>query len=152
MPTLEQPFEETQTLFNQVILNAGLNTTVNITILTNNRAKEIFKVSKCGISEKHKTNDDVNIYINEQIMDGLTPEQRLIVAEEAIACISYDVDNEKLIISKPDVVTFSGILSKHTFKTWDVLRESIKTLYAAEKQAEDERKAATEKASKKQKF
>ena len=57
-------------------------------------------------------------------------------------------ENDKLIITKPDVVTFSGVLSKHTFDKWDALRESIKTLYAAEKQAEDEAANTTSKGKK----
>jgi len=111
MAKFEEPFESTQTLYNQAILNADLARFVNITILTNNRAKEIFKVIKANDILSHIASTDIVI-----------------------------------VISKPDVVTFSGVLSKHTFATWNVLRESIKTLYQAEKQAEDERKAATEKA------
>jgi hypothetical protein len=42
----------------------------------------------------------------------------------------------------------TGILRKHTFGVIDVVRESIKTLYQAEKQAEEESKATTEKAKK----
>ena len=97
---------------------------------------------------KFRTGDDVIIVLNEKIFDQLTTEQRLIVVEESLSSIHYDMENDKLVISKPDVVTFSGVLSKHTFAVWDVLRESIKTLYAAEKQAEDEAKAATAKPKK----
>ncbi len=149
MAKFEQPYEETQALFNQVIVNAGLNNKVNITVLTNNRAKEIYKITKANELLNYRTGDDYIVVINEKIMDGLTPEQRLIVVEESLASVSYDMDKDVIVTSKPDVVTYSGILGKHTFKTWNVLRESIKTLYAAEKQAEDERKASTEKANKK---
>lgn len=149
MAKYEEPFEDTAALFNQVIDGANLSNFMNIRILTNNKSKEIFKVSKCSEIEKFKTNDDINIFINERILEKLTPEQKLIIAEKSIASISFDSENDKIVINKPDVVTFSGILRKHTFATWNVLRESIKTLYSAEKQAEDESKAQTEKAKKK---
>ena len=142
MAKFEEPFEETQELFNRAIDNVNLANYVNITVLSNNRAKEIFKVVKANDLLKHRTGDDIIIVINEKILDQLTPEQRVIVVEEALASIRYDNENDVIVISKPDVVTFSGILSKHTFATWNVLRESIKTLYDAEKQAEDEAKAA----------
>jgi hypothetical protein len=58
------------------------------------------------------------------------------------------MENDKLVISKPDVVTFSGVLAKHTFDKWEALRESIKTLYAAEKQVEDEAANVTSKGKK----
>ena len=58
-----------------------------------------------------------------------------------MASIHFNTEKDKIEISKPDVVTFSGILAKHTFEKWNVLRESITTLYNAEKQEEDEAKA-----------
>ena len=148
MAKFEEPFEDTQDLFNEVIKTAGLDQYVNITILANNKAKEIFKINKANDLLKHRTGDDIIIVLNEKIFEGLTDEQRRIVIEESLASIHYDMENDKLLISKPDVVTFSGVLSKHTFEKWDALRESIKTLYAAEKQAEDEAANATSKKAK----
>ena len=152
MAKYEDPFEETQDLYNQVINQADLANSINITILADNKSKDLFKVNKANELLKFRTGDDIIIVLNEKIFDQLTPEQRLIVVEESLASISYDSEKEKLIITKPDVVTFSGVLAKHTFIVWDQLRESIKTLYAAEKQAEDEAKAITENAKKKNKF
>ena len=148
MAKFEEPFEDTQDLFNEVIKAAGLDQYVNITILANNKAKEIFKVNKANDLLKHRTGDDIIIVLNEKIFEGLTDEQRRIVIEESLASIHYDMENDKLVISKPDVVTFSGVLSKHTFDKWEALRESIKTLYAAEKQVDDEASNATSKGKK----
>ena len=148
MAKFEEPFEDTQDLFNEVIKTAGLDQYVNITILANNKAKEIFKINKANDLLKHRTGDDIIIVLNEKIFEGLTDEQRRIVIEESLASIHYDMENDKLVISKPDVVTFSGVLSKHTFDKWEALRESIKTLYAAEKQVEDEAANATSKGKK----
>ncbi len=148
MAKFEEPFEDTQDLYNEVIKAAGLDQYVNITILVNNKAKEIFKINKANDLLKHRTGDDIIIVLNEKIFEGLTDEQRRIVVEESLASIHYDMENDKLVITKPDVVTFSGVLSKHTFDKWDALRESIKTLYAAEKQAEDEAAATTSKGKK----
>jgi len=138
MAKYEETFEETKTLFNQLILNSGLSNNVNITILTNNKAKDIFKVNKANELLKYRTGDDIIIVLNEKIFDQLTPTQRTIVAEESLASIGYDLENDKISISKPDVVTFSGLLNKHSFDVWNVLRESIKSLYAKEQQTDDE--------------
>jgi hypothetical protein len=141
MAKYEEPFEETQDLYNQLIERAGLSNYVNITILNNNKAKEIFKINKANELLKYRTGDDIIIVLNEKIFDQLTQEQRVIVAEESLASIHFNTEKDKIEISKPDVVTFSGILAKHTFEKWNVLRESITTLYNAEKQEEDEAKA-----------
>jgi len=143
MAKYEEPFEETIDLYNQLIEQAGLSNFVNITILTNNKAKEIFKVNKANELLKYRTGDDIIIVLNEKIFDQLTEEQRVIVAEESLASIHFDSEKDKIIISKPDVVTFSGILAKYSFDTWNVLKESIKTLYDAEKQTEDETEVIT---------
>ena len=148
MAKFEEPFEDTQDLYNEVIKAAGLDQYVNITILVNNKAKELFKINKANDLLKHRTGDDIIIVLNEKIFEGLTEEQRRIVIEESLASIHYDMENDKLIITKPDVVTFSGVLAKHTFDKWEALRESIKTLYAAEKQVEDEAANATSKGKK----
>lgn len=134
MAKFNEPFEETQALFDEKIISAGLDQTVNITIVVNDSAKEIFKVNKANELLKYRTGDDIIIVLNEKIFDQLPTEHRHIVAEEALASIHFDAEKDKLIISKPDVITFSGVLSKFTFDTWNVVRESIKTLYQAEKE------------------
>ena len=148
MAKFEEPFEDTQDLYNEVIKTAGLDQYVNITILVNNKAKELFKINKANELLKYRTGDDIIIVLNEKIFEGLTEDQRRIVVEESLASIHYDMENDKLVITKPDVVTFSGVLAKHTFDKWETLRESIKTLYAAEKQVEDEAANATSKGKK----
>lgn len=147
-----EPHEDTMALYNKAIDAADLDNYINITIVVNDQSKDIFKVVKANDLLRFRTKDDVIIVINEKVLDQLTPEQRTIVIDESLASIHYDTENQKLVITKPDVVTYSGVLSKYTFETWNVLRESIKTIYQKEKQAEDESKAATEKASKKKKF
>lgn len=143
MAKYQEPFEETQDLYDQLIEEAGLSNYVNITILSSDKSKEIFKVNKANELLKYRTGDDIIIVLNEKIFDQLTDEQRKIVAEESLASIHYDTEKDKIVITKPDVVTFSGILSKYSFDTWNVLKESIKTLYTAEKQQEDEVAAIT---------
>jgi hypothetical protein len=135
MAKFEEPFEETQDLYTQLIDRAGLSNYINITILANNKAKEIFKVNKANELHRYRTGDDIIIVINEKIFDQLTPDQRVIVVEESLASIHYNMEKDKIEITKPDVVTFSGILSKHGFDTWNVLQESVKTLYNAEQEA-----------------
>jgi hypothetical protein len=143
MARYEEPFEDTQALFNEVIEATGLNNYMNITVLANNKAKEIFKVNKSNELLKYRTGDDVIIVLNEGIFEKLTDEQKRIVVEEAIAYISFDSEKDKVIITQPDFMAHSGILRKHTFNIIEVVRESIKTLYQAEKQAEDEAEVTT---------
>ena len=145
MAKYEEPFEDTQAIFDTVIDNAGLKDVVNISVLSNNRAKEIFKVNKASDLLKYRTGDDVFIIINEKVFEQLTDEQKMIVAEEAVAYVAYDFENDKLVITPPDFSAHSGILRKHNYPIIEVLRESIKTIYQAEKDTEEENKNTTKK-------
>ena len=133
MAKFDEPFEDTQALYDEKIKAVGLDQYINITVVVNNTAKELFKVNKANDLLKYRTGDDVLIVLNEKIFEQLTDAQKHIVVEDSLASIHFDTEKDKLVITKPDVIAYSGILSKFTFDTWNVVRESIKTLYAAEK-------------------
>ena len=133
MAKFDEPFEDTQALYDEKIKAVGLDQFINITVVVNNTAKDLFKVNKANDLLKYRTGDDVLIVLNEKIFEQLTDAQKHIVVEDSLASIHFDTEKDRLIITKPDVIAYSGILSKFTFETWNVVRESIKTLYAAEK-------------------
>jgi|APCry1669189534_1035231.scaffolds.fasta_scaffold46270_2 hypothetical protein len=143
MAKFEEPFEDTKALFDRVIHEAGLTDYVDIAVITNNKSKDLFKVNKSNDLLKYRSGDDVIIVINESIFEKLTDEQKRIVVEEAIAYISYDSEKDKVVITQPDFLAHSGILRKHGFAAIEVLRESIKTLYQADKEAEQENEQTT---------
>jgi hypothetical protein len=136
MAKFDEPFEDTQALYDEKIKAVGLDEYINITVVVNNTAKDLFKVNKANDLLKYRTGDDVLIVLNEKIFEQLTDVQKHIIVEDSLASIHYDTEKDRLVITKPDVIAYSGILSKYTFDTWNVLRESIKTLYAAEKSEE----------------
>ena len=138
MAKYEQPFEDTEELFANVISEADLTRYLTITLLVNNKAKDLFKVSKANDLLKFRSGDDVIIILNEQIFEKLTDEFKRIVVEEAITYISYDSENDKVIISQPDFTAHSGVLRKHGFEKIEQLRESVKSLFQSEKETQDE--------------
>lgn len=144
MAKLEAPYDDTKDLFNEKIAEADLS--INITIITNNRLKEPYKVVKCSESEKFKTRDDVNIYINEVIFDQLPKDQQVILIEESLAWIVYDAEKDVVTIDKPDFSAHELVLDKYDYEVIKRLRASVKSLYTAAKEAEDASKAVTAKA------
>lgn len=144
MAKFQEVFKDTQDLFNKLIDKAGFeNYGIHIKVLANNRLKEIGKLVKANDLIKHMTSEDVIVLLNETIFEKLTPEQKTMVAEELLAPISFDTENDKIVIGKPDVKTYSGLLRKYTYAKYEVLLESIKTLFQAEKDKEDAAKATT---------
>jgi hypothetical protein len=141
MAKLEIPHEDIRDLFNEVISESMLDNYLNITVLADNKSKDVTKISKCSPSEKLKTGDDVNIFVNELIFDQLTPPLQRMVIDEALAGISFDTEHDKLVIKRPDVLTFSGMLQKYTFEELTVLKESIKAILSNKAEQADATKA-----------
>jgi len=119
----------TKELFDDLISKADLFPKVRIKLLGSSKQKEIFKVVKANEIVKYLTENDVVVIINDEIFDQLEDDQQMLVAEESIAGISYNHDKDKLEIRTPDVKTFSGILRKYSYEKYNVVQESIKTLY-----------------------
>lgn len=138
MAKYELPFTDTQEIFDKAIDATGLQNYMHITVLSNNKAKDLFKVNKASELLKFRSGDDVIIVLNEKIFEQLTDEQKKVVAEQAIAYLGYDTENDKLVVTKPDFIEHTGILLKYGFEFVNVLKESITTLFQAEKQAEEE--------------
>lgn len=142
MAKYEEVFEDTQALFNKLITQADLERFVNIKVLANNTLKKIGIIKKSDDLVKHMTKEDVIIIINEKIFEQLTEEQKLIQADALLAYVSFDSEKDKVVITKPDFEAHTLVLKNHTYPKVDVLRETIKTLYAVEKAEADAAKAA----------
>ena len=137
--TYEEPFEDTQAIFDSVLDTTLLRQNgINVIILVDNKAKKLFLPELANAKHKHRTGDDVLITLNEKIFDQLTDDQKRIVAEQVIAHINFDLEKERLSIVKPDFIEHTGVLVKYGFDVINVLRESILSLYQFEEEAEEE--------------
>jgi len=140
MAKFEQPFPDTQDIFQTVIDGTDLERNVNIKLLTNNRLKEIGKVTKTNDLVQYLSSEDVIIQINEEVFEKLDELQQIIVAESLLAYVSFDMEKEKLTISKPDVMGHSVVISKFGDKVYLNTLKIIKEVFnqQKEKKAEDE--------------
>lgn len=132
MAKFEVPFDDTKEIFDGVIASTNLDNILEFDLVTNNKLKEIFKVSKTNDYEKHKTGVDVKIFINEEVFEKLEDLQKVIVAESALAYVSVNLETSKLTITKPDVLGHSGVISKFGDKvyinTYNVIKEIFSQL------------------------
>ena len=146
MAKYNQLFEDHEEMFTRLITDADLNRYMSIAVLSNNTAKKLYTVTKPNDLHTYRSGDDVIIVINEKIFEKLPPEQQLIAAESAVSFISFDTDKDKVVITKPDFEAHRDILRKYSFEIIETFEESVKSLYKAEKEAEDASKAITKKA------
>lgn len=134
MSKYHEVFEDHKLLFTDFIEQIESLADLNVTILGFNKLKEICKVSKANDILNHMTNQDVIILLNENIFEQLEEEQKLMVVEEYVARIYYDMDKSKLTLITPDVNTFSLLLRKYGYPAYERLNESIKALYNQEEE------------------
>ena len=135
MAKYEEPFKDTQEIFEEVIRNSDLDRYVSIKLIVDNKQKKkVAKPHKASNLLKFETNNDVYIFINELIFEQLETWQKIVVAEEAVAGIVFDPEKDKLEIKTGDVSTFSGLLRKYGYERYEIVEESIKTLYNVEKE------------------
>jgi hypothetical protein len=131
MAKYEEPYDDVQNIFDEIITKAELDRFVTIKVLCDDVQKQIGKVAKANELVKHFGGVDIIVIINQRIFDQLTPEQQKMQAEELLAGISWDMEKDRLIMTKPDINAYSGILRKYGYDAYEVLQESIKTLYSA---------------------
>ena len=117
--------------FDSVILTTNLESLINIKILGDeNQKKEVIKVKKTDDLNYHEHKVDVFLTVNQGIFEQLTPPQKVLAIETALANIGYNHDKDMLVSTPVDIKAHSGVLRKHSFESYEVLQESIRTLYA----------------------
>ncbi len=136
---------DTQKLFNRLIDSADLQRVINIKLLGCNELKQIGKVVKANDLLKFMTDNDAIILINEVIFDKLEQDQKELVAQELIAYLSYDFEKGKLVITQPDVNTFSLLLQKVGSEKYLKIQEVIRLAFEQLKDKESENSESNKK-------
>ena len=146
MANYQEVNETTQEMFTKAISESDLSRYLKITVLANNKSKELFKIMKANDILKYMTDDDVIIILNENIFEKFSDEQKLLIIEESLAYVGFDTEKDKVVITAPDFIAHSGVLRKYGFTKIDEIRQTTNMLFQAEKEAEDERKVLTQRA------
>ncbi len=146
MATFLEALEETTNLFDDLIIKAQLKQFVKFKILVNDKLKEIGKVGKANDITKHLTDIDVVVVVNEQIFEQLEPSQKMIIAEELLAGVSFNQENGKVTINKPDFITFSGIAVKYGIENVAKTKDLISLMFKQKEDAEADNATPTKKA------
>ncbi len=154
MAKFEKALDNILELFEEVKSTTAIPEWVDFVVLSNPKQKELYKIAKANdLFEsvvKIKTGDDLNltVVINEEIFEQLPIEQQKLAI---IECLSGVVISEEDVISveKPNFNTYTGVLQRYGHEPIIMLHESIKSLFDAKKEKEDQEKAA--KASKRKK-
>lgn len=142
MAKFEKASDDAEKFFDDVKEKTTIPQWLEFKVLCNNKQKtpcEIFKNNE--LVEVLTEGVNFAVVFNEEIFDKLPDDMKEMVVVEKLAGVSVD-DNDKIGLVKPDFNTYTGVLQKYGHEPIIQLKESIKSLYDAKKQQDDEAKAA----------
>jgi len=143
MAKIEKASEDVVNLFEEVRNKTSIPHWVMFELLSNDKQKELYKITKLNdVVEVLTEGVNFSVVINEEILDGLPEDMQEMAIEECLAGVSVS-DSDAISLEKPNFNTHTGVLQKFGHESVITLHESIKSLYDAKKQREDEEKAAT---------
>lgn len=143
MAKIVKASEEIEKLFDEVRDKTSIPQWIEFKVFSCEKQKELYKIVK--------TNDLVEILteglnfaviFNEGIFDQLPADMQVMAINECLAGVAVN-ENDVVSLTKPTFNTYLGMLEKYGHDPIIVLHESIKSLFDAKKQKEDEEKALT---------
>ena len=125
--SFDEIYEDSEKLFNEILNNSSIPKNVKFKLIANNKMKKAYDVKKTSPMYEYLTGFNVIVVINEDLFDMLDDKLRVIIIEEILAHVYYDMDKDKLFIIQPDINTFSGILQKYDVSEYMRIKEVIAT-------------------------
>lgn len=143
MAKIEKASEDVVTLFDGVREKTTIPQWIQFEVLCNNKQKELYKIVKTNDIVEILT-DGLNfaVVFNEEILDGLPDDMKEMAIVECLAGVAVS-ESDAVSLVKPDFNTYTGVLMKYGDSSVITLHESIKSLFDAKKQKEEEEKAIT---------
>ena len=142
MAKFQEASPEVEKLFDEVREKTSIPQWVEFRVLCNNKQKgEPVKLVKSNDLVQMLT-EGVNfaVVVNEDIFFFFSDDMKKLAFDEALAGVAVS-DTDAVSLEKPDFSTYSGVLAKYGDSEVIKLKESVKSLYDAQKQKEDQEKA-----------
>lgn len=138
--------DETQEVFDSVINEYNLYNFMNIYLRGVEKQKGVVKVQKLSAlgEEIAKKPGTVVITIAEEVFENLSPEQQLIVAEDAIAQIEYDSEKDRITLAQPQIQMSLGCWKKYGNELANAYEICCLTAQQIEEKKNEAKKAAAE--------
>tara|TARA_B110000858_G_C17645703_1_gene400296 strand:+ start:113 stop:535 length:423 start_codon:yes stop_codon:yes gene_type:complete len=100
--------------FNEIVETKAFNITLDVDFIGCSKQKALIVLKKIPDNFSYKMNKSLQVVINEELFDKFTDDDIIdILFEQQINRIQTNIDNGKISLSKPDLVTYSGIVSKY---------------------------------------
>lgn len=105
--------DDTIEKFNSIFSKKSFPVSVKFQYLGNEKQKNLIKISKIPDQFSFVLGKELLVSINEDLMNKFDEDSINILMEQEINKISINIDSGKIKLIKPDLTTFSSLISKH---------------------------------------
>jgi hypothetical protein len=105
--------DDTIEKFNSIFNKKSFPISVKFQFLGYEKQKNLIKISKVPDQFAFVLQKDLLIMINEDLINKFDDDSIEILMEQEINKISINIDSGKIKLVKPDLTTFSSLISKH---------------------------------------
>jgi hypothetical protein len=113
MSKLYEVSQDTQDTFYQVFNKKTFPVSVKFQFLGSETQKTLIKISKLPDQYSFLLEKELLVMVNEDLMSVFDDESITILIEQEIDKISIDTQSGKIKMIKPDLTTFSSLISKY---------------------------------------
>lgn len=113
MPKFYEVSEDTQLLFKNVFNKKSFPVSVKFQFVGSESQKSLIKISKISDQFSFLLDKDLLICFNEDLISVFDDVSVTILIEQEIDKISIDTQSGKIKMIKPDLTTFSSLISKY---------------------------------------
>lgn len=105
--------DDTIEKFNSIFSKKSFPVSVKFQYLGNEKQKNLIKILKVPDQFSFVLGKELLVSINEDLMNKFDEDSINILMEQEINKISINIDSGKIKLIKPDLTTFSSLISKH---------------------------------------
>jgi len=128
--------------FNKVEKSFALPMDVKFVFLSNNKQKKLIKLSKLSDTYSYLLDADIMVIVNEDYFDNFDDQTKIILVEQEIDKIEFNMDKGTITIKEPEINTSYGIIEKYTLK---LVENANKLQKEYESQKKDKQKEEADK-------
>jgi hypothetical protein len=125
--------QETIDIFKDIFSKKSFSVTPSFEFLGNESQKTLIKISKISDQHSFLSNKEVMVQINEDLMSIFDDDSVGILIEQELDKLSVNIDNGKIKIIKPDLVTSYRLIKKYGVEKVSKANK-VETLYADQKE------------------
>ena len=144
----EDLYPDTEQLINHLLDVAGLNNLIDIKMLADNKQTKIIDFKKANKLNKVLGKYNLAIVINQRVFETLDEPTQILILQERLSGIHYDLQKDDLIINNYEIQTTAGFLDKYGWEQLKRTTDIVNASFAQIKEEDEQMKAAAKMGSK----